>query len=93
MRNFNEIFRKDLIYDNIKSHKKPEFHTLSLEETFLEKPQWDGSNPLPPPASPPLPRPTPPPPPPFLGLKINHPNEFSLTYIMNSFCPAKDETK
>ena len=25
--NFNEIFRKDVTYANIKSHKKPEFHT------------------------------------------------------------------
>ena len=26
LRNFNEILRKDLTYDNIKSHKKPGFH-------------------------------------------------------------------
>ena len=34
LRIFNEFFRKDVTYDNIKSHKK----TLSLERTFLEKP-------------------------------------------------------
>ena len=26
LRNLNEIFRKDVRYDNIKSHKKPGFH-------------------------------------------------------------------
>ena len=36
MRNFSDIFTKDMIYDNIKSHKKQDF-TLSLEDTFLEK--------------------------------------------------------
>ena len=34
MRNVNEIFRKDVTYDNIKSHKKS---TLSLEDTFFCK--------------------------------------------------------
>ena len=38
MRNFNEIFRKDVTYDNTKSHKSQGF-TLSLEDTFFEKPQ------------------------------------------------------
>ena len=28
-----------MIYDNIKSHKEPGFHTLSLEDTLFEKPQ------------------------------------------------------
>ena len=28
LRNFNEIFRKDVTYDNIKSHKNPGFHPL-----------------------------------------------------------------
>ena len=28
LRDFNEIFRKDVTYDNIKSHKKPGFHPL-----------------------------------------------------------------
>ena len=30
LRNFNEIFRKNVAYNNIKSHKKPGFHSLSL---------------------------------------------------------------
>ena len=38
LRNLNEIFRKDVPYDNTKSHKKPGF-ILSLEDTFLKKPQ------------------------------------------------------
>ena len=38
--NFNEIFRKDVAYDNIESHKKQGF-TLSLEYVVLEKPQGD----------------------------------------------------
>ena len=28
LRNFNEIFRKDVTYDNIKRHKKPGFRPL-----------------------------------------------------------------
>ena len=28
LRNFNELFRKDMTYDNIKSHKKPRLHPL-----------------------------------------------------------------
>ena len=35
-RKFNEIFRKDVTYDNIKSHKKPGYHLLFR---FLKKPQ------------------------------------------------------
>ena len=35
----HEIFRKDVPYDNIKRHKKPGFHSLSLEDTFFEKPE------------------------------------------------------
>ena len=27
-RNFNKIFRKDVTYDNMKSHKKPEKHSF-----------------------------------------------------------------
>ena len=34
--NFNEIFRKDVAYDSIKSHKNQEF-TISLAYTFLKK--------------------------------------------------------
>ena len=41
LRNFNEIFRKDGAYDNIKSHKKTGLH-LSLEDKFLEKPKGGG---------------------------------------------------
>ena len=44
--NFNETFRKDVTYDNIKSHKKPGFN-LSLEDTFLEKPQGGQIDPQP----------------------------------------------
>ena len=40
-RTLNEIFRKDVTYDNVKSHKKQGF-TLSSEDTFLEKPQGGG---------------------------------------------------
>ena len=34
MRNFNEIFRKDMTYDNIKSHKKPGFNPLCRRYIF-----------------------------------------------------------
>ena len=34
LKNFNEIFRKDVTYDNI---TKNQGFTLSLEDTFLEK--------------------------------------------------------
>ena len=37
-RNFNEIFRKDVTSDNIKSHKKPVLHPFSEIQIF-EKPQ------------------------------------------------------
>ena len=37
-RNFNEILRKDITCNNIKSHKKQGF-ILSLKNTFLEKAQ------------------------------------------------------
>ena len=53
MRNLNEVLRKDVTYDNIKSHKKPGLDplslclsvslsvclslSLSLQDTFLEK--------------------------------------------------------
>ena len=40
--NFNDIFRNDVAYDNIKSHKNQEF-TISLADTFKKKPQ-EGSN-------------------------------------------------
>ena len=37
LRNFNDIFRKDVTYDNIKIKKKQGL-ILSLEDIFLEKP-------------------------------------------------------
>ena len=49
MRNLNEVLRKDVTYDNIKSHKKSGLDplslclsvslsvSLSLQDTFLEK--------------------------------------------------------
>ena len=40
-RNFNEIFRKSVAIDNIKSHKRQGF-APSLENAFLEKPQGEG---------------------------------------------------
>ena len=40
---FYEIFRKDVTYDNIKSHKNQGF-TLSLEDTLLKKAQGGESN-------------------------------------------------
>ena len=40
-RKFNEIFRKDVAYDNIESHKKQGF-ILSPENTILEKAQGGG---------------------------------------------------
>ena len=49
LRNFNEIFRKDVTYDNIKSHKKPVLHPLS-RRFFLEN--YRGVK-LPPPLHPP----------------------------------------
>ena len=33
-RNFNEIFRSDVTYDNINSYKKTEFHLLSEKYVF-----------------------------------------------------------
>ena len=38
LRNFNDIFRKDVTYDNV---TKNQGFTLTLEDTFLEK-QQDG---------------------------------------------------
>ena len=40
-RDFNEIFRKDVTYDNVKSHRKQGF-TLSLEGVFFETPYGGG---------------------------------------------------
>ena len=32
--NFNEIFREDVTYNNIKSHKEPGFHPLFRRKAF-----------------------------------------------------------
>ena len=37
MRNLNEIFKKDVTYDNITSHKKAEFHPLFRRYIFGKK--------------------------------------------------------
>ena len=42
LRNFNEIFRKSVAYNNIKSHKKAGLYP-PLENTVYEKPQGAGS--------------------------------------------------
>ena len=42
LRNFNDIFRKDVTYDNIKILKRGLI--LSLKNTFLEKPEWKCQN-------------------------------------------------
>ena len=34
LRNFNEVFRKDVTYDNIKSYKKTGFHSLFKRYDF-----------------------------------------------------------
>ena len=36
---FNENFRKNVTYDNLKVTKKQGF-TISIENTFLENPEW-----------------------------------------------------
>ena len=40
--NFNEIFRKDVAYDNIKNHKKAELHPLSRKHIFGKTPRRGG---------------------------------------------------
>ena len=34
MRDFNEIFRNDVTYDNVKSHKKPRLHPSTRRYIF-----------------------------------------------------------
>ena len=41
MTNSNEIFKKDMPYDNFKSHKKPRFHPLFRRYNF-EKAAGEG---------------------------------------------------
>ena len=48
-----EIFRKAVTYDNIKSDKKNQGVTFSLEDIFLEKPQAPIPQIDPPPTPPP----------------------------------------
>ena len=45
MQNFNETFRKDVSYDNIRSPKKQGF-TVSLEAAFFKKPLGAQIDPL-----------------------------------------------
>ena len=56
MRNFNEVFRKDVTYDNIKSHKKQGF-PFSLKKFISQKITVGLSYLLPPPPPPPHPHP------------------------------------
>ena len=35
LRIFNEIFRKDVTYDNIKSHRKTGFHSVFIRYIFV----------------------------------------------------------
>ena len=50
LRNFNEIFRKDMPYDNIKSRKKPESHPLFRRYIFRKTTGWSNWPPAPPPS-------------------------------------------
>ena len=36
MKNFNEVLRNDVAYDNIKSHKSARLHPLSRKQIFGE---------------------------------------------------------
>ena len=77
LRNFNEIFKSDVAYDNIKSQKNKtktksmkQGFTFSPENTFLEKPQGEGQ--IHPPA--------------FLGLNLNFLTQnFMMENFVNSF--------
>ena len=51
MRNLNEVFRKDVTYDDIKSHKKAGFHSLIRRQIF-EKTTGEVKLTLPPPLPP-----------------------------------------
>ena len=55
MRNLNEIFRKDVAYDNFKSYKKPGFHPLFRRYNFRKTTGGGGGVKLtsPPPPAPP----------------------------------------
>ena len=47
LKNFSDIFRKDVIYDNIKIIKKQQDLILSLKNTILEKPEGEFQTELP----------------------------------------------
>ena len=51
--NLNEIFRKDVTYDNIKSHKEAGFHSLFRRRTFRKTTGAGQIDPLPPLSPPP----------------------------------------
>ena len=34
LRNYNEIFKKDVTFDNVKNHKKPGLHLFSEKHIF-----------------------------------------------------------
>ena len=42
LRNFNEIFKKNVCYDNIKIHTKPELLALSRKYSFGKTTGWGG---------------------------------------------------
>ena len=42
MRNFNEVFRKNFVYDNIKSHRKTGFYPLTRKDLFRNPPAFLG---------------------------------------------------
>ena len=72
LRNFNEIFRKDVTYDNIKSHKKPGFYPLFRRYIFQKTTGKEGQ--IDPPA--------------VLELKLSlgeDPNHFTLHVGTNYF--------
>ena len=79
LKNFNEIFREDATYDNIKSHKKAGLHPLFRRCSF-RKTTGDSIKP-----SPPV----------FLGLKENKSlktsNNLRKTYILgvNNISPEE----
>ena len=47
LRNFNEMFRKHVTYDNIKSHKKTGLHAFSEKHNFTKSTAFFRNTPLP----------------------------------------------
>ena len=45
LKNFSNIFRKDMSYDNIQNHKKSGLHNLYKNDIF-QKPQWGQNDPV-----------------------------------------------